>query len=137
MARLKLTADNMLVEQDGSGRHVAALKQGYDGGWSISADPEPLPELPGATFETREELVAALRSDGHDVQVEPPLARRRRALGKTDPWEPRRVSHLGGAGGLLGLEHVRPRHGDDAVARIHVVDLARDAARQVGKQVQR
>ena len=71
MARLRITADNMLVEQDGSDRHVAALKQGYDGGWSISADPEPLPDLPSATFQTREELVEALRAAGHDVEVEP------------------------------------------------------------------
>lgn len=72
MSRLKVTADNMLVEADGPGAHVAALKQGYDGGWSISSDPEPLAaDLPGATFSTREELVDALRAAGHEVAVEP------------------------------------------------------------------
>lgn len=72
MAKLFLTSDNMLVEQGGAGTHVAALKQGYDGGWSVSSDPEPLPDdLPGSTFPTREELVKALRAAGHSVDVEP------------------------------------------------------------------
>ena len=35
------------------------------------------------------------------------------------------------------LELLEARHGDDVVAGIHVVDLAGDAARQVGKQIER
>lgn len=72
MAQLKITADNMLVEQDGSGALLAALKQSYDGGWSISSDPEPLrADLPDGTFQTREELVEAIRATGHAIEVEP------------------------------------------------------------------
>ncbi len=73
MAQLKVTADNMLVELlSDKPAHLAALKQGYDGGWSISSDPEPLSaDLPDATFPTREELVEAIRAAGHAVVVEP------------------------------------------------------------------
>ena len=72
MKRLKITAKNMVVQDDGGSKHVAALKQGYDGGWSLSSDPEPLDvDMPNATFETREDLIEALRGAGYDVSVEP------------------------------------------------------------------
>ncbi len=72
MGRLKITCDNMLVEADPTGSHLAALKQSYDGGWTISSDPEPLSaDLPNATFSTREELIEALKASGHEVLVEP------------------------------------------------------------------
>lgn len=73
MRSLQVTSDNMLVEAaSGEPAHVAALKQGYDGGWSISSDPEPVsPDLPKGTFPTREELVEAIRASGHAVEVEP------------------------------------------------------------------
>ena len=72
MANLRITAGNMLVEGDGDGKHVAALKQSYDGGWTISSDPEPLRiDLPAVTFETREDLIAALEGAGYQVTVDP------------------------------------------------------------------
>lgn len=74
MAQLKVTADNMLVAGAAGAEpaHVALLKQSYDGGWSISSDPEPLPaDLPDGTFPTREALVEAIRAAGYAVTVEP------------------------------------------------------------------
>lgn len=71
MKRLKITAKNMVVQDDGGAKHVAALKQGYDGGWSLSSDPEPLEvDMPNATFATREDLIAALKGAGYEVTVE-------------------------------------------------------------------
>ena len=73
MAQLTVTADNWLVALGaGEPARVAALKQSYDGGWSVSSDPEMLPaDLPDGTFPTREALVQAIRAAGHGVAVAP------------------------------------------------------------------
>lgn len=77
MARLKVTHDNMLVEADSTGSHMAALKQSYDGGWSISSHPEPLsPNLPNATFSTRDELIETLDVTGDVARWGRPVPRR-------------------------------------------------------------
>jgi len=51
----------------GRARAYGRLKQGYDGGWGISSDPEPLDTngrlgLPNGTFPTCEALVEAIHA---------------------------------------------------------------------------
>lgn len=78
MARLQVTADNRLVgyattpDPGVDQPEHAALKQSYDGGWTVASGTETAElSLPSETFQTRDELIQAIVAHGHEVDVEP------------------------------------------------------------------